>query len=132
MVRSRGIFFIPLGLAFGALLTATSAAQQHVPRPWAANVVVPQASCYTMGRQPAVRIEQVRAGVVIRGQVATTTVEIQLRNPGPGRLEAELHVYATGDHDFGVRQDDKLPSSWPRLCVNWLQSLRLLKRVPGK
>ena len=43
-----------------------------------------------MGRQPAVRIEQVRAGVVIRGQVATTMVEIQLRNPSPGRLEAEL------------------------------------------
>ena len=28
--------------------------------------------------------------MVIRGQVATTTVEIQLRNPSPGRLEAEL------------------------------------------
>jgi Ca-activated chloride channel family protein len=28
--------------------------------------------------------------VVIRGQVATTTVEIQVRNPSPGRLEAEL------------------------------------------
>ena len=47
-------------------------------------------------------------------------------------VPAELHVYATGDHDFGVRQNDKLPSSWPRLCVNWLQSLRLLKPVPGK
>ncbi|HWE38382.1 MAG TPA: VIT and VWA domain-containing protein [Isosphaeraceae bacterium] len=83
------VFGIPLGLAFGALLSATSAAQQ-VPRPWAANVVVPQTSCYTMGRRPAVRIEQVRAGVVIRGQVATTMVEVRLRNPGPGRLEAEL------------------------------------------
>lgn len=89
MVRSR-YFGIPLGLAFGALLTVTAAAQQTVPRPWAANVVVPQASCYTMGRQPAVRIEQVRAGVVIRGQVATTMVEVHLRNPSPGRLEAEL------------------------------------------
>src|SRR5918995_1590196 len=89
MVRSR-FSGISLGLAFGALLTATSAAQQHVPRPWAANVVVPQAHCYALGRHPGVGIEQVRAGVVIRGQVATTTVEIQLRNPGPGRLEAEL------------------------------------------
>src|SRR5262249_48843864 len=89
MVRSR-FFEIFLGLGFGALLTETSAAQEHVPRPWAAIVVVPQASSYTMGRQQAVRIEQVRAGVVVRGQVATTMVEIQLRNPSPGRLEAEL------------------------------------------
>src|SRR5207253_5801044 len=33
---------------------------------------------------------QVRAGVVIRGQVATTLVEVDLRNPSPARLEAEL------------------------------------------
>ena len=32
----------------------------------------------------AVRIEQVRAGVVIRGQVATTMIEVRLRNPSPG------------------------------------------------
>jgi acetyl esterase/lipase len=42
-------------------------------------------------------------------------------------IPAELHVYATGDHDFGVRQNERLPSSWPRLCVNWLRSLGLLK-----
>ncbi len=44
-------------------------------------------------------------------------------------VPAELHVYATGDHDFGVRQNDKLPSSWTRLCLNWLRSQGLLK--PG-
>ena len=42
-------------------------------------------------------------------------------------IPAELHVYATGDHDFGVRQNEKLPSSWPQLCVNWLRSQGLLK-----
>ena len=36
-------------------------------------------------------------------------------------IPAELHIYATGDHDFGVRQNEKLPSSWTRLCVNWLR-----------
>lgn len=41
-------------------------------------------------------------------------------------VPAELHVYATGDHDFGVRQNDKLPSSWPGLCVAWLKSRKLL------
>jgi acetyl esterase/lipase len=41
-------------------------------------------------------------------------------------IPTELHVYATGDHDFGVRQNEKLPSSWPRLCVNWLRSQGLV------
>ena len=44
-------------------------------------------------------------------------------------IPAELHIYATGDHDFGVRKNDKLPSSWTGLCLNWLKSFKLL-RVP--
>jgi acetyl esterase/lipase len=42
-------------------------------------------------------------------------------------IPAELHIFATGDHDFGVRQNEKLPSSWTQLCVNWLRSQSLLK-----
>ena len=41
-------------------------------------------------------------------------------------IPAELHVYASGEHDFGVRHNDKLPSSWPQLCLNWLRSRELL------
>ena len=37
-------------------------------------------------------------------------------------IPVEMHIYATGGHDFGVRQNDKLPSSWTHLCVKWLQS----------
>ena len=47
-------------------------------------------------------------------------------------IPTELHVYATGDHDFGVRQNEKLPSSWTRLCVNWLRSQGLLKPSSSK
>jgi acetyl esterase/lipase len=47
-------------------------------------------------------------------------------------VPTELHVYATGDHDFGVRQDEKLPSSWTRLCVNWLRSRGLLGAGPAR
>jgi acetyl esterase/lipase len=47
-------------------------------------------------------------------------------------IPTELHVYATGDHDFGVRQNEKLPSSWTHLCVNWLRSRGLLKPGPSK
>jgi acetyl esterase/lipase len=45
-------------------------------------------------------------------------------------IPTELHIFATGDHDFGVRQNEMLPSSWPQLCVNWLRSLDLLKPNP--
>jgi acetyl esterase/lipase len=45
-------------------------------------------------------------------------------------VPTELHVYATGEHDFGVRQNEKLPSSWPQLCLNWLRSRDLLSAPP--
>jgi acetyl esterase/lipase len=41
-------------------------------------------------------------------------------------IPAELHIYATGDHDFGVRQNEKLPSSWTQLCVKWLRNQGML------
>ncbi len=44
-------------------------------------------------------------------------------------IPTELHVYATGEHDFGVRQNGNLPASWPQLCLNWLQSLNLLSSI---
>ena len=47
-------------------------------------------------------------------------------------IRGGLHIYATGDHDFGVRQNEKLPSSWRQLCVNWLMSLELLKPKPNE
>ncbi len=42
-------------------------------------------------------------------------------------IPAELHIFASGDHDFGVRQNGNLPSSWTQLCIKWLQSHGLLK-----
>ena len=46
-------------------------------------------------------------------------------------VPAELHVYASGEHDFGVRRDGKLPSSWPQLCLDWLHSLGLYNAQSG-
>jgi acetyl esterase/lipase len=43
-------------------------------------------------------------------------------------VPTELHIYATGDHDFGVRQNEKLPSSWPQLCIKWLRSRGLYQQ----
>ena len=47
-------------------------------------------------------------------------------------VPTELHIFATGDHDFGVRQNEKLPSSWPQLCIKWLRSQGLLKPVSSR
>jgi acetyl esterase/lipase len=45
-------------------------------------------------------------------------------------IPVEMHIFGSGEHDFGVRQDEKLPSSWPQLCINWLHSLNLLGPPP--
>ena len=45
------------------------------------------------------------------------------------QVPVELHIYASGDHDFGVRQNGKLPASWTRLCTNWLSSHELFQPV---
>jgi acetyl esterase/lipase len=42
-------------------------------------------------------------------------------------IPVELHVFAKGEHDFGVRQDGRLPSSWTRLCINWLNAFGFLE-----
>jgi acetyl esterase/lipase len=47
-------------------------------------------------------------------------------------IPSELHIYASGDHDFGVRSNDKLPSSWTHLCLRWLRSQELLNPSPAR
>ena len=42
------------------------------------------------------------------------------------KILTEMHVYATGGHDFGVRQNEKLPSTWTQLALRWLRSWSLL------
>src|SRR4051794_27086869 len=90
VARSKSFLWLTPALALAALVGPSARAQQVAHAPWASNVVIPQARSYAMDRRGAVAIEQVRAGVVIRGQAATTMVEVRLRNPTPGRLEAEL------------------------------------------
>jgi acetyl esterase/lipase len=47
-------------------------------------------------------------------------------------IPVELHIFANGNHDFGVRQNEKLASSWTGLCVKWLKSFDLLDSLPGR
>jgi Ca-activated chloride channel homolog len=74
------------------LLGGQARAQTMHGRAWSSHVVVPQARSYAIGRSPELQITGVTVGVVIREQVASTMMEIRLRNPGSARQEAELLV----------------------------------------
>jgi acetyl esterase/lipase len=43
------------------------------------------------------------------------------------KVPAELHVYATGGHGFGLRPSKDPCSTWPKSCEAWLRSQGFLK-----
>jgi acetyl esterase/lipase len=43
-------------------------------------------------------------------------------------VPAELHIYATAAHDFGVRPSDHPCSTWTKSCAGWLRHQGLLTR----
>jgi trehalose utilization protein len=43
------------------------------------------------------------------------------------RIGAELHVYASGGHGFGLRPSSKPCSTWPKRCEEWMKDRGLLK-----
>jgi acetyl esterase/lipase len=46
-------------------------------------------------------------------------------------VPAELHIYATAAHDFGVRRSDHPCSTWTESCARWLRHQGLLKPAKG-
>lgn len=42
------------------------------------------------------------------------------------QVPAELHVYASGGHGFGLRPSDHPASTWPQRCEQWMRSRGLL------
>jgi acetyl esterase/lipase len=45
-----------------------------------------------------------------------------------GGVPAEVHVYSTGGHGFGLRPNDRNNSTWPKSCEGWLRSQSLLEK----
>ncbi len=43
-------------------------------------------------------------------------------------VSAELHIYASGGHGFGLRPSEHPASTWPRRCEQWLNSQGLLNK----
>lgn len=42
-------------------------------------------------------------------------------------VPAEMHLYASGGHGFGLRPSDKPCSTWPLRCADWLKEQGFLK-----
>jgi acetyl esterase/lipase len=46
-------------------------------------------------------------------------------------VPAELHVYASGGHGFGLRPSAQPCSTWPKRCEEWLRARGILKAAPA-
>jgi acetyl esterase/lipase len=57
---------------------------------------------------------------------AENSVETYLALKKAG-VPAELHIYASGGHGFGLRPSDKPCSTWPQRCADWLKDQGFLK-----
>src|SRR5262249_32733296 len=44
------------------------------------------------------------------------------------KIPAELHVYVTGDHGFGVRQSERPCSKWKERCLDWMRNQGLFDK----
>jgi len=79
-----------LVMAGWGLLISASVGRAQTLRPWASNVVIPQSRAFAIDQPIVVDITAVDVEVSIRGQMATTVMDIHMWNPGNRRLESEL------------------------------------------
>jgi acetyl esterase/lipase len=42
-------------------------------------------------------------------------------------VPAELHIYTTGGHGYGLRPSDNPCSTWPQRCEEWLRNQKILR-----
>jgi acetyl esterase/lipase len=59
----------------------------------------------------------------------SVTMYLAMKRAG---VSAELHVYATGGHGFGVRKVDHPCSTWTERCTDWLRKQGFLQPAPGQ
>jgi acetyl esterase/lipase len=60
---------------------------------------------------------------LISGPEQSVLLYLALKRAG---IPAELHVYASTAHDFGVRQSGRPCSTWTQSCVSWLRDQGML------
>ncbi len=62
-----------------------------------------------------------------RGSLESTVLYyLALKRAG---VPAELHVYETGGHGFGMRPSEKAYATWPRRCEEWMRDRGLLQKA---
>ena len=44
-------------------------------------------------------------------------------------VPAELHVYSTGGHGFGLRPSGDACSTWPKRCEEWLRAMKFIPKA---
>ena len=44
------------------------------------------------------------------------------------KVPAELHLYPTGGHGYGLRRTEHYVTTWPDRATDWLRSRKLLER----
>ena len=44
------------------------------------------------------------------------------------KVPAELHVYTSGGHGFGLRPSEHAASTWPQRCAEWLKAQKILMK----
>ena len=54
---------------------------------------------------------------------------LALRN---AKVPAELHVYASGGHGFGLRATEHPCTTWPKRCEEWLRDQKILTRATAR
>jgi len=64
----------------------------------------------------------------VAGAEHSVTMYLALKRAG---VPAELHVYASGGHGFGVRKSSHPCSSWPERCTAWLRDRGVLGAEAG-
>lgn len=47
-------------------------------------------------------------------------------------VSGELHVYASGGHDFALRPTSQPCSTWPQRCEDWLRATGITKTASGR
>ncbi len=59
----------------------------------------------------------------------SATMYLALKRAG---VAAELHIFASGGHGFGLRPSAKPASTWPQRCEEWMRDAGLLKARAGQ
>ncbi len=57
--------------------------------------------------------------------VTTVNLYLDLEKQG---VSAEMHIYASGGHGFGIKQSAKPVASWPERLTQWMADRKLLKQ----